>query len=112
VLADGQSLAADEPVKSLITLQQQTVTDRFGNENITFKAKITMEDGYPLSEKTITFSETLDFFEKSQVTIGTATTNAVGLATITYETMLMGEHVITAKFSICHRQIYLLQPRS
>ncbi|MCK5577264.1 MAG: Ig-like domain repeat protein [Dehalococcoidales bacterium] len=99
MLADGQSLAADDPVKSVITLQQQIVTDRLGKESIALKAKITMEDGYPLSERTISFIETLDFFEKSQVTLGTATTNATGLATITYETRLMGEHVITAKFS-------------
>jgi hypothetical protein len=99
MLADGQSIAADTPVKSVLTLQQQTVTDRLGNESIALKAKMTMEDGYPLSERTIYFIETLDFFEKSQVTIGTATTNATGLATITYETELMGEHVITARFS-------------
>ncbi len=99
MFADGQSLAADTPVKSVLTLQQQTVTDRLGNESITLTAKMTMEDGYPLSERTISFSETLDFFEKSQVMIGTATTNAVGLASITYETRLMGEHIITARFS-------------
>ena len=99
MLADGQSLAADPPVKSVLTLQQQTVTDRLGNESITLTAKMTMEDGYPLSERTISFSETLDFFEKSQVMIGTATTNAVGLASITYETRLLGEHIITARFS-------------
>lgn len=99
MLADGQSIAADAPVKSILTLQQQTVTDRLGNESIALKAKMTMEDGYPLSERTIYFIETLDFFEKSQVTIGTATTNAIGVATITYETGLIGEHVITARFS-------------
>lgn len=99
MLADGQSIAADTPVKSVLTLQQQIVTDRFGNESIALTAKMTMEDGYPLSERTISFLETHDFFGKSQVSIGTAITNAMGLASITYETRLMGEHIITARFS-------------
>ena len=91
--------AAADPADSAITLDQSFEIDRQGNEAIVLSAKLTRADGYPLSERNVSFFETVGLFGTARIPLGSAVTSAVGVATLKYETRQAGEHQFTALFA-------------
>jgi hypothetical protein len=91
-------VAAAAPANSVMTLSQSLVTDRQGNQYIELAAKLTREDGYPLSERNVSFFETSNLFGTARITLGTGVTSAVGVATFKYLTRQAGDHEFTAVF--------------
>jgi hypothetical protein len=91
-------VVAAGPAQSTMTMSQSLETDRQGNETILLSAKLTRQDGYPLSERNVTFFETTDLFGTARVTLGTTVTSAVGVASFKYLTRMPGEHHFTAVF--------------
>ena len=89
---DGQPARAD----TVMTLQQKTQTDRSGTEYLVLTAKLTQADGYPLSERYINFYEDINVLGEGLLAIGTAQTSAAGIATLRYETQMLGEHNVSA----------------
>lgn len=94
------SVMAATPSKATLSVQLQTVTQRDGTEYQVLAAKLNRaEDDYPLSERTITFFEVVDFFGPSNIPLGSAVTASFGVATLKYETNEVGNHHILAVFS-------------
>lgn len=83
---------------SAMTLTQTVETDRQGNESIVLNAKLTRADGYPLSERNVSFFETVNLFGTARISLGSAVTSAVGIASLTYDTRQPGEHQFTAVY--------------
>jgi hypothetical protein len=98
-LVAGSLPVAAAQAKSIITLTYENQTDRQGNESLVLIAKLTREDGYPLSERNVAFFEMTDLFGDARMPIGAATTSAVGVASLKYETRQAGEHKFTVVYS-------------
>ena len=104
LLVVGLSFITSLPVsaaqaKSIVTLTYELQTNRQGDQALYLIAKVTQEDGYPLSERNISFFETTDLYGTARVSIGSATTSAVGIASLKYETRLTGMHEFTVVYS-------------
>jgi hypothetical protein len=103
LLAGGVSVSADDgqPARAdtIMTLQQKMQTDRTGAEYMVLTAKLTQADGYPLSERYINFYEDINVLGEGLLAIGTAQTSAAGIATLRYETKMLGEHNVSAIYS-------------
>lgn len=95
--ASGLPVAAAQ-AKSDLTLTYEVQTDRQGNESLVLLAKLKREDGYPLSQREILYFETVDLYGSARVTLGSATTSAVGVAALRYETRQTGEHHFTVLY--------------
>ena len=91
--------AADTQVQSSLTVQLQNMTQRDGTEYQVLSARLTAQDGSPLSEETVTFFEEADVFGTANVPLGSAVTSSFGVATLKYETGQAGAHRILAVFS-------------
>jgi hypothetical protein len=98
-LLTGSLPVAAAQAKSVVTLTHEIQTDRQGNQFMVLIAKVTQENGYPLSERSITFFETSDVFGTARVYLGSAITSAVGIASLKYETRQLGEHKYTVVYS-------------
>jgi hypothetical protein len=85
--------------KSDIKLSYEIRTDRQGKETLVLIATLKRGDGYPLSERQVSFFESVDLFGPARLTLGSATTSAVGIAPIVYETREAGEHKFTVLYS-------------
>jgi hypothetical protein len=92
-------VAAATQATSVMTITQELQTDRQGNQSIVLLAKLTRQDGYPLSERTISFFETVNLYGTARISLGSAITSAVGLASLKYETRQAGQHSFTAVYS-------------
>ncbi len=105
ILLSGMSLfAGTVPVsaaqaKSDIKLTYEIRTDRQDNKLLVLVATLKRADGYPLSERQVSFFESVDLFGPARLTLGSATTSAVGVAPLVYETREAGEHKFTVLYS-------------
>lgn len=86
-------------VESKLGLTYEVETNRQGDTYILLVAKLTRDDGYPLSQRNITFFETADTFGTARIALGSAITSAVGIASLRYETRVTGEHHFTVLYS-------------
>jgi hypothetical protein len=94
----GIAPVAAATANSVMTLTYSVQTDRQGNESLTLLAKVAQENGYPLSQRTISFFEKTDLFSDANVPLGSAVTSAVGIASLKYETRVAGPHTFTAVY--------------
>lgn len=83
---------------TFLTVDHRVKSDISG-EYISIEAKLIGEDGRPVGERSVTFFLIEDYFGLNSIRLGTATTNAVGIASIRYETMRVGAHQIEAIFT-------------
>jgi len=97
-LVAGSVPIAAAQANSVMTLTYEVQTDRQGNEWLVLLAKLNQDDGYPLSQRSVVFFEKSDIFGVANVSIGSATTSAVGIASLKYETRLAGPHTFTAVY--------------
>ena len=91
-------VAAADPANSVLTLSYTVQTDRQGNQSLLLQAKLNQDNGYALSQKTIAFFEKTDLFGDANVPIGSATTSAVGIAALVYQTRVTGPHTFTVVY--------------
>ena len=94
LLAGSMPVAAAQ-ANSNLTLTYEVQTNRQGDTYVVLLAKLARDDGYPLSQRSIAFFETIDTFGAARVALGSATTTAIGVATLRYETRVTGEHHFT-----------------
>lgn len=90
--------AATTPAKSNIELSYEIRTDRQGKQLLVLVATLKRADGYPLSERQVSFFESVDLFGPARITLGSATTSALGIAPFLYETRQPGEHKFTVLY--------------
>ncbi|RJO61378.1 MAG: Ig-like domain repeat protein [Dehalococcoidia bacterium] len=94
----GSLPVAAAQAKSDLTLTYEVQTDRQGKESLVLLAKLKRADGYPLSQREILYFENTDLYGSARISIGSATTSAVGVAALKYETRQAGEHQFTALY--------------
>lgn len=83
---------------SVLTLSYTVQTDRQGNQSLILQAKLNQDNGYPLSQRSIAYFEKTDLFGDANVPIGSATTSAVGIAALAYQTRVAGPHTFTVVY--------------
>jgi hypothetical protein len=91
-------VAAADPANSVLTLSYIVQTDRQGNQSLVLQAKLNQDNGYALSQRNIAFFEKTDLFGDANVPIGSATTSAVGIAALAYQTRMTGPHTFTVVY--------------
>jgi hypothetical protein len=94
----GSAPVAAAQAGSVMTLTYSVQTDRQGNQSLTLLAKLNRDDGYALSQRNIAFFEKTDLFGDANVPIGSATTSAVGIAALAYQTRVTGSHTFTVVY--------------
>jgi hypothetical protein len=98
LVAGGLPVTAAQ-VESNLSVTYEVQTNRQGDTYVVLVAKLTRDDGYPLSQRNIAFFETADTFGTARISLGSAITTAVGIASLRYETRVTGEHHFTVLFN-------------
>ncbi len=91
-------VAAADPANTVLTLSYTVQTDRQGNQSLLLQAKLNQDNGYALGQRNIAFFEKTDIFGTANVPIGSATTSAVGIAALVYQTRVTGPHTFTVVY--------------
>lgn len=93
VVADGPQNA----VTTQLALQEVAKTKTEGW--LTIRVILTASDGSALGNRTVHFSQQVDFFGTRTIDLGTATTDAAGVATLAFQPAQTGTHVVMAEFA-------------
>lgn len=94
--------AQDEPAETVITLSSKPALDDRGHEvagTYSLVAIVTTADGRYVPNRTVRFTENVQFFGARASTVGLVRTDDTGYAGVFYQPVETGSHMLTARFA-------------